>query len=366
MKPASSQPPAAHRGATLLSVAKAAGVHRSTAARALNPEQSHLISAEVVERVRAEAHRQEYRRDAIAASLRTGRSRLVGVVVPGLANPVFAPILDGIAAQLASEGYSMLVADGGADEAGQVAIVEALIARRVDGLVLATVRRDDPVLTVCLKARIPTVLVNRREDGLRASSIVSDDIRGMCLAIEHLVAIGHGKIGHLAGPTGFSTGVLRRKGFEDAMTASGLDASAIVVASEYSRAAGRIAAATLLDRRPDLTAIAASNDLLALGALQELKRRDLCCPGDVSIVGYNEMPLVDMVDPPLTTIDIGHAAMGREAARSLLAQIADTGLKPATVLIPARLVLRESTAPPARATPGGQDFARTAWRARTA
>ncbi|MFC5391852.1 LacI family DNA-binding transcriptional regulator [Bosea vestrisii] len=331
------------RGATLQSIAEAAGVHRSTAARALDPAQAHRISPEVVEKVRAEALRQGYRRDAIAASLRTGRSRLVGVVLPDLANPVFAPILDGVGAALAEAGYSMLVADGGTDAARQTAIVEELIARRVDGLVLATARRSDSVLTVCLDAGVPTVLVNRAEDLPRASSVVSDDICGMRLAVEHLVGLGHRRIGHLAGPDGLSTGVLRRQGFEAAMRAAGLDPTAITVARAYSRAEGQAATAALLDAAPGLTAIAASNDLLALGAYLELARRGLSCPHDISIVGHNDMPLVDMIAPPLTTVRIAHAQMGEAAARLLLERLADPDAEICARLMPAQLILRGST-----------------------
>ena len=334
------------RTATLQSIAEAAGVHRSTAARALDSAQAHRISPEVVDKVRAEARRQGYRRDAIAASLRTGRSRLVGVVLPDLANPVFAPILDGVGAALAGEGYSMLVAEGGADQARQIAIVEELIARRVDGLVLATVRRADPILSVCLDAGVPTVLVNRAEDHLRAATVVSDDIGGMRLAVEHLVRLGHRRIGHLAGAEGLSTGVLRRQGFEAAMVAAGLDASSIVVAPAYSRAEGQAATAVLFDKWPDLTAIAASNDLLALGAYQEIKRRGLSCPDDVAVVGYNDMPLVDMVDPPLTTVRIAHAEMGQAAARQLLERLAEPDVAACVQLMPVELVVRASTREP--------------------
>lgn len=339
-------PATAARGATLQSIADAAGVHRSTAARALDPAQSHRISPEVVERVRHEAQRQGYRRDAVAASLRTGRSRLVGVVLPDLGNPVFAPILEGVASHLTEHGYSMLVADGGLDELAQIAIVEELIARRVDGLVLATSRRQEPVLTACLNAGVPTVLVNRGEDSLRAASVVTDDRGGMGLAIEHLTSLGHRKIGHIAGPAVLSTGQQRRKGFEAAMTAAGLEASAVETATAFSREAGEIATAALLDRHPGLTAIAAANDLLALGAYREIGRRNLICPGDISIIGHNDMPLIDMVDPPLTTIHIGHAAMGKAAAELLLERIAKPDLSPLLRLAPAALVVRASTSAP--------------------
>ena len=333
------------RAATLQSVADAAGVHRSTAARALNAATSHLISAEVVTRVQDVARQLGYRRDALAASLRTGRSRLVGVLLPDLANPVFAPILGGIEAELAARGYSALVANAPADADRQIAIVEQLMARRVDGLILATVRRSDPVLTHCLAAGMPVVLVNRAESHARVPTVVSDDQDGMRLAVEHLVALGHIRIGHLAGPPDLSTGMLRRQGFEAAMSRAGLDPSVVVTAASYTREAGRAAAGELL-ARADLSAIIAANDLLALGAYQMLAARGFACPRDISIVGHNDMPLVDMVDPPLTTVRIDHAAMGGEAARLVIARIEDGLEQPLVRTTRPQLILRASTAAP--------------------
>lgn len=332
------------RPATLQSVAEAAGVHRSTAARALDPAQSHRISREVVLRVAEEARRQGYRRDAVAASLRTGRSRLVGVVLPDLANPVFAPILSGITAELEREGYLVLVAACG-PEADQRRIIEELIARRIDGLLLATARRHEPLVDICLAAGLPVVLVNRGEDEARVSAVVTDDAGGMRLAVEHLVSLGHHRIGHLAGPKDLSTGIRRLRGFKSAMRAAKLGHSAIATASAYSRDAGEAATAELLDRHRDLTAIAASNDLLALGAYRELSARGLACPADMSIVGHNDMPLVDMVEPALTTIRIGHAAMGGAAAQLLLAEVRDRRSARTTQLTTAELIIRASTGP---------------------
>ena len=127
------------------------------------------------------------------------------------------------------------------------------------------------------------------------------------------------------------------------MAAAGLDDSAVAVAPAYSRAAGQAATAVLLNARPGLTAIAASNDLLALGAYQELKRRGLSCPRDISVVGYNDMPLVDMVDPPLTTVRIAHAEMGRAAARQLLERLAEADIAACVQFMPVELVARSST-----------------------
>ncbi len=325
-------------------VADAAGVHRSTASRALNPAAAHLVAPEVVERVQAAARRLGYRRDVLAAGLRTKRSRLVGIAVPDMANLVFAPILSGIEETLSANGYSALIANVGTDVNRQLEVVDQLIGRRVEGLVLATVQQDnDPVLSRCLEAGVPTVLVNRAEARSRAPSVISDDVNGMRLAVEHLVGLGHRHIGHLAGPQNLSTGLLRLQGFCQAMQAAGLDAGAVVAATAYTREAGKAAAATLLDRFPDVTAVAAGNDLLALGLYQELGARGLSCPEDVSVVGHNDMPLMDMVHPPLTSVRIRHQEMGAEAARLLLDQISNAGVEITTRITAPELIVRGST-----------------------
>jgi LacI family transcriptional regulator len=341
---------------TLKQIAEAMGVHLSTVSRALNPGTRHLVADAVAARVLAEAERLRYRPDPAAASLRTGRSRLVGALVPGIANPVFAPILAGAEAVLAARGYALLVADPGDDPARQADLAEGMAARRVDGLLLATAAAEnDPVVTRCLSRGLPVVLINRAEvpaDGAqpRVSAVVTDDAAGMRLAVEHLAGLGHRRIGHLAGPPALSTGLLRRRGFENAMAGRGLDAAGAVAAAEgYSRPAGAAAARQLLERRPDLTALACANDLLALGAYDALAGAGRRVPADVSVVGHNDMPLVDMVAPPLTTVRIGHAAMGREAALLLLRALEGEGGGSdgaAAVLLRPDLVVRGSTAPP--------------------
>jgi len=346
--------------ATLRSVADAAGVHTSSASRALDPAKRHLVGSEVADRVQAAARRLGYRRDDTAVSLRTGRSGLVGVILPDIVNPVFGPILSGIEAVLERRGYVAFTANGGTDERHQVEVARRLIARRVEALILATVCNDDPVVALCLAADMPTVLVNRAEARSRVPAVVSDDVRGMELAVEHLVGLGHRRIGHIAGPAHLSTGTLRREGFERAARAAGLRTSdAVATASSYTREAGRAATAALLDRH-DLTAIVAANDLLALGVYQDLAARGLSCPEHLSVVGHNDMPLVDMVDPPLTTIRISHREMGEEAARLLLARI-DGDMCPSPIVHVTRpvLVVRGSTRAPSRPDLGAVVTAQT-------
>jgi LacI family transcriptional regulator len=330
---------------TLQLVADVAGVHRSTASRALNPETAHRLNPELVGRIRRVAGDLGYRRDAAAAALRTGRTQLIGVLVPDIANPVFGPILNGIETELAAKGFSLIIANAGDEAERQIEIIEHLLARRVEGIILATARENDPTLDRCLALGTPVVLVNRAAASARVSAVVTDDHKGMGYAVAHLAALGHRKIAHLAGPQDLSTGRLRQEGFCAAMRRAGLNPSAIVVATAYSRDAGREAARELLEYR-GVTAIAAANDLLALGCYQALSERGLSCPGDLSIVGHNDMPLVDMANPPLTTVRIRPVEMGRRAAELLLQQLGAAKYAPQLEMTEPELVIRSSTAPP--------------------
>jgi len=335
--------PPVPRGATLQQVADAAGVHRSTASRALNPETAGMISPDVVARVAGTAQSLGYRRDMLAASLRTSRTRLVGMLLPDLGNPVFAPILAGVEAALAEHRYAVLVAHA-PNDANALELLESLVARRAEGVILATAHAHDPVLVRCIELGLPTVLINRADPDRRLPAVTPDDREGMRLVVQHLVGLGHRCIGHLAGPQDASTGLLRAEGFQSAMKEAGLALGPVGVADAYTREAGQAATERLLDTRQGLTAIAAANDLLALGAMRTLSARGLSCPGDVSVTGHNDMPLVDMVQPPLTTIRILHDRIGREGARLLLARIASPDAPPVQIRTPPELIVRASTA----------------------
>jgi LacI family transcriptional regulator, galactose operon repressor len=253
---------------TIKDVASRCGVHPSTVSRALNPTMSHLVAPAVAKRIRSAAATLGYLQNVTAAGLRTGRSGLIGVLAPDIADPGFPPILSALTEALGAEGYATIVADVGADLARQQQLVERLIARGVDGLVLATVTLDDPIVGHFLGASIPVVLVNRSDSGRRLPAVVTDDAAGMRLAVDHLVALGHVSIGHIAGPQQVSTGALRRAGFKDAASRAGLSARNIQIetASAYTREEGKSATQRLLDRKLAPTAIVAANDLLALGS----------------------------------------------------------------------------------------------------
>jgi LacI family transcriptional regulator len=333
---------------TLKRLAAVLGVHSSTVGRVMDPQTRHMVSEEVAERILREAALHGYRPNKIAAALRTRRSNIVGVMLPDITNPVFPPILLGIEDALRKQGYVAIVANAGEDRAQQRFVVDQLLARQVDALILATATRDDAILDYCLASGVTTVTVNRGEDTRRVSSVVNDEVEGMRLAVDHLAQLGHRHIVHLAGSQDLSTGHLRREGFMTAMAAHGLqeEALCIVDCSSYSREAGRLACETVLARYPGATAILAANDLLALGCYDSLRAHGLRCPQDMSVVGHNDMPFADLVDPPLTTIRIRHHEMGVQAAQLILRRLQDDPVGEMEIRLKPELVLRGSSAAP--------------------
>ena len=340
--------PAVSSRPTIKDLAAKCGVHPSTVSRALSPSMNHLVAPDVVKKIRTAAKAIGYQQNIAAAGLRTGKSGLVGVLAPDISDPGFPPILSGMTETLDIEGYATIVVDVGADGARQQELVDRLIARGVDGLVLATVALDDPVIDQCIAARVPVVLVNRADAAGRLPAVVTDDEAGMLLAVQHLVTLGHRRIGHIAGPQDVSTGSLRCAGFKTSAARFGLGGRDIRVetARSYTREEGQSAALRMLRSKHPPTAIVAANDLLALGIYDALAELNLRCPSDVSVVGHNDMPYVDMLSPPLTTVRIAQRSMGDRAARLLLDRIASPDTHRQRIMLEPNLVVRASTARP--------------------
>jgi LacI family transcriptional regulator len=332
---------------TLKQVAEAAGVHFSTVSRALNPATRARVKPQIAARVLQTAQQLGYRANTLASSLRTRRSHVVGMVVPDIMSLLFPPILEGVEATLLKEGYMTIVANSANDPARLRRILSGMIERQVDGLILATATLRDSILDEAVEARAPVVLINRTDENGRAPAVVSDDIRGIGLVVRHLAALGHRRIAHIAGPGWLSTGMTRLRGFNLAIGELSLTDPKLPVieAESFTREAGRKACLGLIGNRPDITAIVAANDLLALGCYDAFAERHITCPSDISVTGYNDAPFVDMVSPPLTTVRIRQHEMGVEAARLLLARMNGQEVKADVVLRP-ELVQRRSTAPP--------------------
>ncbi|MGB9377856.1 MAG: LacI family DNA-binding transcriptional regulator [Mycobacteriales bacterium] len=336
------------RPPTLRDVARGAGVHPATASRALNPGTRALVNAETVSRVMQVAESLGYRPNPIARSLKTSRSGTIGVVIPDLTNPLFPPIIRGIEDVLGPAGFNAWMVNTDNDPAREESLIDSLRSRQVEGLIVATARLEHPLLHRLRAEGVRTVLVNRRTHDDAIASVTADDATGVAAAVTHLKGLGHRRIAHLAGPQDTSTGTDRREGFVRALHDAGLDDDArLVVPTEWwSEHEGARALRELLDSGLEFTAVIAGNDLLALGCYDVFEERGISCPGDLSVVGFNDMPFIDKLRPPLTSVRVPHYELGAEAARMLLAGIEDPQAAQESVLLPVTLIQRHSSAPP--------------------
>lgn len=329
----------------LRDVAELAGVHPATASRALNPSTRALVHAETASRVSRAAAKLGYTPNPIARSLKTSRSGSVGVVIPDLTNPLFPPIVRGIDDRLSAAGYNALLVNTDNDRAREQVQVASLLARQVEGLIVATARCDVPLPQTLTNGSCPVVLINRRVDTPALPSVTGDDAAGVHLALAHLAGLGHRRIAYLAGPQSTSTGLVRLRAYRQGVAELGLvqDPDLVVVCEQWTETEGAEALRQLLDRRQGCTAVIAGNDLLALGCYDALRERGIACPEQMSVVGFNDMPFVDKLRPSLTTVHIPHYQMGSEAARMLLERITDRDTAVTSVLLPLHLVVRDST-----------------------
>lgn len=332
---------------TLRDVALHVGVHESTVSRVLNAKTRHMVTPEVADRVAAAADALGYRPNPIAYSLKTNRTLTVGVLIPDLTNPMFPPIIRGIQDSLERAGYTAIFANSDNDTKRERVILEAMKARRIDGLILATAHVEDPLVAETAAEEIPLVLVNRTTESDTVSSVANDDAAGIALAVRHLESLGHRRIAHVAGPQTLSTGKRRREGFIEAIRECGRQPqpSLIEVGRAFSEEAGRRALEAILARSRAFTAVVAANDMLAIGCYDALEAAGIACPEEVSVTGFNDMPFVDKLRPALTTVRIPHYEMGETAARLLLGHMADRKSRPQTILLKRELIVRGSTAP---------------------
>jgi LacI family transcriptional regulator len=334
------------RSPTLRDVAREAGVHVSTVSRVLNDQAAAgRITRDTEERIREVANRLGYRRNVIARALRTGRTLVVGMVVPDIANLYQAGITRGAGDVLYADGYSLILASTDDDQEHVQSQVSAMLAVQADGLLYGVAREEDPVLASVLAEGIPVVLFNRAVADPGVSSVIPDDYGGTVLAVQHLLSLGHRNIVHVAGPEDVSSTIYRLKAFDETLGGAGLSGEH-EFAHRHIEEEGFRLTRRLLDRHPETSAVVAANDRLALGAIDALREAGLACPEDVSVVGFNDMPYADRFDPPLTTVRISQYDLGSRAASLLLQAIGDPSLSAETQLVAPELVIRGSTASP--------------------
>lgn len=329
----------------LLRVAKLAGVSRATAARAFSSPE--LVRAETRNKVMAASEQLGFRPNLIARQLRTQSSRIFGVLLPSLQNPIFAAQLQAMEHQAQQHGYSLLVATSNYQPQREAAVVENMLRQRVDGLVLTVAVADHSAVLLDLQREaIPLVLVHNAPQRIALPAIRVDNRLAVMQATEALLQLGHRHIGMIAGPMLQSDRARQRyQGYCDAMSQAGLFPASVVEMPSHTHSDPRC----LLPRlqgSTGFTALICTNDLLAISVMGELMRAGYQVPQQISVVGFDGIEMGRMQFPSLSSVEQPLEEMGRLAISHLLAQIA--GKTPPAGYLAHQFRHGESIAPPPR------------------
>lgn len=319
---------------------------KSTASRALSGHP--LVSDEARKRVLEAAEQLGYRVNRIASGLRAGSSRQLGLVVTNLVNASFHTVTTEMQALAHQAGYQLLLCVSQGDPSQEAASLATLAAHRVDGLVIVCTDQGVAEVTELVAAGLPVVGLVRRPAGFDAPVVQGDDERGAHLATRHLIDLGHRRIAYIGGLPTTTTGRERFEGFRSAHAAAGLPLDMELVERGPFDSAFGIEAVKRLYARGRFTALFITNHESVFGALPELSRNGVSVPGDLSLVCYEDVPLFDCWNPPITVVDNAPGEMGRAAFDLLLKQIdhVDSDHTPQVVRVPPRLIVRASCSPP--------------------
>jgi len=331
-------------------IAQAAGVSHSTVSRALGD--SPLVNTETRARIQQLAREMGYTPDAWARSLVMGRTQTVGVVVTTIADPFIAEVVHGIEGAAYENDYTVILASSDSDPVRELAAVEMLRSKRVDGVIVTSSRVGALYQERLQRISVPVVLLNNHSEqsGPYTYSVMVDDQHGGCLVTQYLIQLGHRHIAYVSGVVGTSSDARRSAGYRRAMAEAGLDCRPEWVLSGTGRTdGGEQAAQQLLGLAALPTAVFCYNDMTAIGLLRALRRAGLQVPQDMSVVGFDDIPFAAYVHPPLTTVAQPKFEMGRQAMQMLLTLMAATSPAETTVtdiVVCGQLIVRESSGLP--------------------
>ena len=339
--------------ATIYDVAKAAGVSIATVSHVLND--TRFVSEETRTKVLAAIQQLNYRPNSLARAMVRQETRTIGLIVPDNTNPFFAEMARGIENHGFAAGYSVLLCNSDRSAAKELAYLDMLISKRVDGVIYMTSDTVKEHLQPLQEQHIPVVTFDRQYDN--TDTILLDNFQGGYDATEHLIGLGHTRIACISGPDSGTRSNDRVLGYQAALTDAGLPVDpTLILPSDWTFQSGHEQAQTLLDMAAPPTAIFACNDTIAIGAIAAVLECGLTVPGDLSIVGYDNITLSAFSVPPLTTMATPMLSIGQRLCQLLLDRI-NGQLPPPPQVFSAgsQLLLRASTAP-MRTAKGGESI----------
>lgn len=332
---------------TMREIAREAGVSTATVSRVLNNPQ--LVSSKLRDAVMKVIERHDYVSHRAAGELAGGRSMTIGLVIPTITNSIYAASTQAIQRAAQRESYSVLLGISDFEPEEEARIIRRLVERRVDGLILTGGGRDPAVYRVLERHNIPCVVTWRSAGAPNCPCVSFDNYRAGRLAMKHLIDLGHRRIGLICGRSEVNDRAMeRRKSYEDALTDHGIAVDgSLIFERDFEFIEGHTAMRRMLVHADPPTAVFAANDIQAIGAISACREKGLEVPHDISVIGFDDLPVAEFTVPKLTTIHVPGDRMGHIAALRLFEMIGGE-IEPRSEVLPVELVLRDSTAPARR------------------
>jgi DNA-binding LacI/PurR family transcriptional regulator len=338
-----SRPARRRRGATMQDVADLSKVSKQTVSAVINGKPG--ITEETRVRVLAAIEQTNYRMDLTARSLRTGRTHTVALLVTDISSPVLGTMASAAEERLYAQNYNLVLYNTRDDLERERFYVDSILQRSVDGVLFVSAWDESTALAKLHAAGIPIVVVDRVPQNYGGPAVVLDNVLAGRLAAAHLLALGHRRLAHIGGPAEVHIARERLNGFQAVLAAHGIDSLTVEQANDWHVESGCAAMQRLLARDDGFTAVLCAGDMLAIGAMHALRLAGRALPGDVSVMGIDDIELAAYLWPPLTTISQSISQMAVLGVDMLLEQMAGTLPEPPRVQITPELVVRQSTIP---------------------
>ncbi len=331
-------------------IAARAGVSVATVSRALSGEPKR-VSAPVLQRIIDAAEELEYIPNNPARNMRSGSTRILGLIIGDIGNPFFTAVARGVEDVAQRHGYSLVLSNTDENPDREAASLGVMAAERAAGVIIATTNENGTVLRRFRDTGMAVVAIDRHIVDLPTDSVVVDNESASHEAVNHLLRLGHRRIAIVGGPSDTGTARDRLRGYERALREARISVQPeLVRRGDFHEAAGWTMTCDLLDLPDPPTAIFAVNNLTTIGALWGLRERRVQVPSEVSIVGFDDIPTGELLDPPLTVVQQPTYRVGARAAELMFRRLREPNAAVKEVVLSARLIIRQSTAP-VRATP---------------
>jgi len=341
-----------HYSSTVTDVAREAGVSSATVSRVLN--RPYLVRESTRERVLKAMEACGYVTNALARGLSSRRSSTVGIIIPTITNPIFASSTGGAQSVFQSHDYTLFMGATDYDRVQEARLIRSFMEQQVDGLILTGYERDPGLYEDLLRRNFPFIVTWTTVENKSVPFIGFDNHRAAYRMTDHLIDLGHRRIGMICGETALSDRAKQRlEGYRQCLKERGIPfAQDLVIRRPYTFVDGKEAVWRMLALSPPPTAIFCANDILAIGAAHGIQEHGLDVPADVSVAGFDDLGFASYISPPLTTVRVPAREMGQRAAEALLKAIGEGGPVSARYVLDTDIIIRESTAPYVRTSIG--------------